>query len=233
MKIAIFSDIHGNAEALRAILNDIESSGINDVVCLGDTIAIGPSPKECLDLIIENGVEMLLGNHELYYLKGTQIDDEINPNLVEHHVWLKKQITGEQRAFLEKCSLTSLKELDNGRALFEHFLIDDNSTDEYPFLASSVIDGPEIEEIVNSLDCDKVFVGHTHRPAVVADKLYVLGPSGCGKTNMTHYTIFNTDTFGVDTKAVEYDRNKFVEKLRASDYPGRAFVAENIFDVEL
>jgi len=33
---AIISDIHGNLEALEAVLKDIESLGITDIVCLGD-----------------------------------------------------------------------------------------------------------------------------------------------------------------------------------------------------
>ena len=69
MKIAIFSDIHGNLQALESIITDIKKNNYDEVICLGDVIAMGPNPKECLDLIICNNYKMLLGNHELYYLK--------------------------------------------------------------------------------------------------------------------------------------------------------------------
>ena len=48
---AIISDIHGNLEALRAVLDDIEHLGINEIICLGDVIGYGPEPRECLDII--------------------------------------------------------------------------------------------------------------------------------------------------------------------------------------
>ena len=51
MKIAIISDIHGNLEALTATLEDIEKRNVNEIICLGDIIAKGIHPKECLDLI--------------------------------------------------------------------------------------------------------------------------------------------------------------------------------------
>lgn len=76
-KIAIFSDIHGNLQALESIIKDIKEKQIDNVYCLGDVIGIGPNPKECLDIIIKNNINMVLGNHELYFLKGTNIDKSI------------------------------------------------------------------------------------------------------------------------------------------------------------
>lgn len=43
-KLAIFSDIHGNLQALEAILKDIKEKEIEDIYCLGDVISIGPNP---------------------------------------------------------------------------------------------------------------------------------------------------------------------------------------------
>ncbi len=50
--IAIISDIHGNLEALEAVLADIDRRGIKDIVCLGDVVGYGASPADCLDLEI-------------------------------------------------------------------------------------------------------------------------------------------------------------------------------------
>ena len=46
-KRAIISDIHGNIEALTAVLADIEAQGISEIYCLGDVIGYGPNPREC------------------------------------------------------------------------------------------------------------------------------------------------------------------------------------------
>ncbi len=46
MKVAIISDIHGNLDAFRQVLNDIEASGINAVVCLGDNVGSVGQPRD-------------------------------------------------------------------------------------------------------------------------------------------------------------------------------------------
>jgi predicted phosphodiesterase len=60
---AILSDIHGNLEALQAILADIDRHGVKAIYCLGDTVGYGPNPKECIDLAMRFRVA-LLGNHD-------------------------------------------------------------------------------------------------------------------------------------------------------------------------
>ena len=75
MKTAIFTDIHGNKEALSSIIDDIKKDHIAEIICLGDIIGIGPNPKEYMDIIVDNNIKTVLGNHELYFLKGTDIDE--------------------------------------------------------------------------------------------------------------------------------------------------------------
>ena len=45
MKIAIISVVHGNLEALKATISDIEKRNVDKIICLGDTIAKGVHPK--------------------------------------------------------------------------------------------------------------------------------------------------------------------------------------------
>ena len=61
---AIISDIHGNLEATRAVLADIKSLGIKDIVCLGDVVGYGPDPEACVKLIRQNSLWSLCGNHD-------------------------------------------------------------------------------------------------------------------------------------------------------------------------
>ena len=133
MKVAIFSDIHGNREALISIIKDIKKEGIKKIICLGDTIGIGPNPKECMDIIVDNNIKMVLGNHELYFIKGTQIDDEMGDGEIKHQNWIKNQITDRQKQYLEKCNMTYEIDCNGKKVVFEHFLIDYNSNDQYPF----------------------------------------------------------------------------------------------------
>ena len=61
---AIIADIHGNLEALRAVLDDIAAHNVREIYCLGDIVGYGPNPRECVDLIIDCSVAVL-GNHDL------------------------------------------------------------------------------------------------------------------------------------------------------------------------
>jgi diadenosine tetraphosphatase ApaH/serine/threonine PP2A family protein phosphatase len=70
MKTAIISDIHGNLEALLAVLEDIEDQGIKRILCLGDIVGYGPNPLECLAMLDRFRV-CLLGNHERALVNGT------------------------------------------------------------------------------------------------------------------------------------------------------------------
>ena len=163
MRVAVFSDVHGNIEALTSVLQDIKKENIDEVICLGDTIGIGPYPKECLDIIIENNIQYILGNHELYCLKGTEIDDKISENEAVHHKWQGRQVTEAQKEFLNKCPLTLEKEYNGKKVLFEHFLVDYDSKDEYPFYDVKIIKDGSIEKIVEALDYDLIFIGHEHK----------------------------------------------------------------------
>ena len=54
MKIAVFSDIHGNLEALKTCLADIKKRNIDKIFCLGDIVAKGYNAEECVKLIRKN-----------------------------------------------------------------------------------------------------------------------------------------------------------------------------------
>ena len=75
MKLAVFTDIHGNLEALKAIINDINSKNVDEIICLGDTIGLGSESKECLDLIIENNIKQ-----KIEYISYER-NEKVNPAL--------------------------------------------------------------------------------------------------------------------------------------------------------
>ncbi len=64
MRIAVISDIHGNLEAFKEVLIDIDSSYIDRIVNLGDSIGYGPDPERVLKLIRQRDILNILGNHE-------------------------------------------------------------------------------------------------------------------------------------------------------------------------
>ncbi len=67
---ALISDIHSNREALEAVLEDIENTGADRLICLGDVIGYGPDPDACLDIVAQVCDVMIRGNHDEAVLRG-------------------------------------------------------------------------------------------------------------------------------------------------------------------
>ena len=65
MRIAVISDIHGNLEAFKEVLADIDRSRVDGLACLGDNIGYGPEPEQVINLLRERDIPCVMGNHEL------------------------------------------------------------------------------------------------------------------------------------------------------------------------
>ena len=66
-KVAIISDIHGNLEALKTVLEDIKKRNITRIFCLGDIVAKGTHQQECVDLIRKNCEMVIRGNCDEFF----------------------------------------------------------------------------------------------------------------------------------------------------------------------
>ena len=74
MRIAIFSDVHANLEALKTALRASEALGADRLVCLGDVVGYGPCPSECVDLVRSEFEVCVLGNHDEAVATGKDIE---------------------------------------------------------------------------------------------------------------------------------------------------------------
>lgn len=102
MKIAIISDIHGNLEALKETLKDIEKRKIDKIYCLGDTIAKGVHPKECIKLIKEKCEIVLQGNTDEYFTRDKYVLEEKTEKERERIKWNQSMILKEDMDYLRK-----------------------------------------------------------------------------------------------------------------------------------
>lgn len=99
-KIAIISDIHGNLEALNAVLNDIKEREIEKIYCLGDIIAKGTHSNECIKLIRDNCEVVLKGNCDDFF--STDIDLSKKTDMeVKRILWNKEKLSNEEREYLK------------------------------------------------------------------------------------------------------------------------------------
>ena len=241
MKLAVFTDIHGNLEALKTIINDIKSKNVDEIICLGDTIGLGSESKECLDLIIENNIKMVLGNHELCALYGTDIDSSINSNVQkEHYKWIRESLTTKEIDFLKKCPLyyecniSYNNIIKNKKIIFSHYLLEDTSK-LYPFEKNNLKNDVNLWIKYNNEDITYI-VGHLHKSfnenevdgisedyIEAIDKLtniIVLDSGGCTIDNNTSYMLIDINKSLKFSKInLTYDYNKFINKELEKEFP--------------
>ena len=106
MKIALFSDIHANIDALNPVLEDIYSRSPDAVYCLGDLVGYAPFPNEVIQTIREKGIPVIAGNYDQGV--GLNSDDcgcayqteEDKARGAESIGFTNKIITDENRAYL-------------------------------------------------------------------------------------------------------------------------------------
>ena len=72
--VAIISDVHGNLEALQAVLAHMGPA--EEVFCAGDTVGYGPNPNECCELVRERRVRCVMGNHDFTCANLDRLDGE-------------------------------------------------------------------------------------------------------------------------------------------------------------
>ena len=98
MRVAVISDIHGNAHALQAVLAAIEAEAPEAVWCLGDTVGYGPRPNECCSLVQEAADVCLAGNHDLLALGAEVLEADFNPDASAAGRWTKDVLDEPSRA---------------------------------------------------------------------------------------------------------------------------------------
>lgn len=177
MRRAIISDIHGNLEALEAVLKHIQGQQCEQVLCLGDIVGYGPNPCECVDRVMQLNAS-ILGNHDL----GALFDPEGFSNAAEQAIfWTRKQLENGSDPVATRQRLDFLARLPRtrreGKLMFVHGSAR-NPINEYVFP----------EDIYNRRKMDKLFSmvqgfcfqGHTHVPGVFTMDMQFVRPDDCG-----------------------------------------------------
>ena len=96
-RFAVISDIHGNLEALRAVLADLRRRGVSGVICLGDIAGYGPQAHECLELLRLWDVPCLRGNHEEYVGGSGPLPWELSIEAAEAAVAGRRELPAADR----------------------------------------------------------------------------------------------------------------------------------------
>ena len=158
MKYAVISDIHGNLEALNAVLEYCEDKQVDKYICVGDIVGYNANPAECLETVRRLDLAMIVrGNHDEY----AGVDSELagfNPFAKDAIMWTRSQLSEEQRLWLAG---NKLKAIDAKNSItIVHATLDSPASWGYIFDNHHAIDN-------FSYQYTKLcFCGHSHVPVL-------------------------------------------------------------------
>jgi len=236
MRIALISDIHGNLEALTAVIADIRNRDVDRIACLGDIVGYGTNPNECVEAIMANCYFCIKGNHDAAIL-DPQIAKEFNDAARFAIDWTRNTLTQKSKGLMSSFPLSK----EEGEFTAVHAT---------PFR-------PHFWYYITSLDVALLnfnyfktkfcFVGHTHIPGVIAlrpnepdvsvfapksfnyetefipSTKFIVNIGSVGqprdKNPKSSYVILDTQTKEILFKRISYDIAAYQSKMRSAGMP--------------
>jgi putative phosphoesterase len=156
VRTAIISDVHANLVALNAVLGEIDSMGINQIISAGDVVGYYPFPNEVIHLFKERAVIGIAGNHDRAVIR-TQVSS-MNPIAGEAARWTAMELSEASRNYL--AHLPSRTHITIGGKLIGLYHGSPRDDVEYVF-------EEEAEPELLKLSGTRLLVlGHTHVPFI-------------------------------------------------------------------
>jgi len=229
MKVAIFSDIHANLEALDAVLADAESQSCNSYVCLGDVVGYNASPAECLEKVKSMKCPVVKGNHDQDCGHDTSLD-MMNATAAEALLWTREQLNPDQRQWLAR--LRMVRQVHDFTVV--HSTLDQPSSWNY---ATNKFDAMAHFSYQVTPVC---FCGHTHVPCIFthgsvvqkipansitieAGQKYFINAGSVGQPRdgdwRASYCIYDLNKNTVIFRRVEYDLQTAQQKILDAGLP--------------
>ncbi|AEB76429.1 metallophosphoesterase family protein [Clostridium botulinum] len=220
MRIAIFSDIHGNLEALKSVLEDIESKNVDRVVCLGDLVGYGPFPNEVIDVVRSEDILTIAGNYDKAVVANDIKYIQDNPLNREFALpWSVKEVTEANKKYLKRLP-EDIIVVEQGKVLkFVHG--SNRAINEYLLENSDAA-----KEAMDELKEDVLVCAHTHIPyeKKYGNKVLINdGSVGKPKTDSpnSNYIILTIkeDEVKSETIEVKYDYEKTIKAMEEKNFP--------------
>ena len=241
MKIAVISDIHGNMEALNAVLEDIKTRECEKIFVLGDYAMAGPEPSAVIEFFMDKqndeNYSMIQGNTDLMI---TDYSDELfavvkekAPIMAEALKYDVRLVSDEEKSFLKQLPVHVEVDIEGVKFLLVHGSPRKNNEDILP-------DTPmeEVEKMLENVNADVVLCGHTHIPCgfqTTAKKTVVNAgsvgrpftpePKACYLTIDAYYgrCVF-------EHHFVDYDEETASSKLRKMEFEGSDKLADMLMN---
>jgi predicted phosphodiesterase len=238
MRVAILSDIHGNAVALEAVLDDLAGTPSDRIVCLGDELQGGPNPAEVAARLRALGVPVVLGNSDAFLLDGwpasgpPKLDAALLANLEQVRAWSLARLSAEDRAWMRGFAPSLELPLGEGRTLVAYH----GTPRSYDEIIAPDTPESEVRARLDPRD-DRVYAGgHTHVQFVRhLGATFHLNPGSVGLAfrpgqpaggefradPWAEYALLSADgaRLALEFRRVPFDVGRLIEAYRSSGRP--------------
>jgi putative phosphoesterase len=233
MRIAFISDIHGNFTAFEAVLADINSQSIDQIICLGDVITLGPQPIEVLNALREMKCVYIKGNHDAAVLDPERAEQyQITDHLIPDLYWCKDQLSPDELKFIDSFVPMHEIHLPNGSTILAFH--------GSPLSFTDIIQATTPPELLDTYfegqKADIFIGGHSHIQMVrrYDDKL-ILNSGSIGNAfkfaflpgnpvdllPWAEYMIINQsgNSLNIDSRRIYFDTDELIKKVKEKQMP--------------
>lgn len=237
MRLAVLSDIHGNAVAFEAALADMDRQGFDQAVCLGDAIQGGPQPAEVVQMLRKRAFPVVIGNADAWLLTGVetgdeQLDDLRLKELYGVREWSLSRLNEEDRRFIQDFQPTITVDLGSGQKLFCFH----GSPESFDEVILPTIEEDELRRIFQPHMPSFFTGGHVHCQFIRhIDRHFHFNPGSIGFAYRHHqpgaspfradpwaeYAILTVDgnNLSLEFRRVEFDFERLIDIYRSSGRP--------------
>ncbi len=234
MRLGIFGDIHNNFEALTASFKVLEHAGCDQIVCTGDIVGYGGSPRECIDFVRNRDIVSVRGNHD-HYTTQSGSSWNIQPYAQTVIKWMQDTLDGDYIEWLGSLPFT----YETGGVQIVHASLEVTDGSSWPY----VLDAQTAMFHFFMQTSRFCFYGHTHIPLlftvsrgqIVFELLstrqfagmqagrFLLNPGSVGQprdfNSKASVSVFDTETLEIELYRVEYDIKKAQEQIVGNGLP--------------
>jgi putative phosphoesterase len=175
MRILIISDVHANSEALQALKEPYDY-----LLCLGDLVDYGPSPREALAFLQERASYVVRGNHDMAvgYHVDCQCVEPYRELSIATRDYMWQVLDEDHLAYLRRLPVNLTQELGGARFYLCHAAPSNNLYRYLPYDSPDAVWQDEAARV----QADFILIGHTHQQFVkqVGQKTFV-NPGSLGQ----------------------------------------------------
>jgi diadenosine tetraphosphatase ApaH/serine/threonine PP2A family protein phosphatase len=229
-RVGIFSDIHGNLQALEAVLAELDKSDVDFLLCCGDVVGYGANPNECSKVLRDRQIPTLAGNHDYAALSLIDITyfNEVAKKAI---TWTRDMLDPENVDFLRNLSMT----IQVADMFFVH------ATPRNPESWNYVLTIGDARQAFQHFQERICFIGHSHTPFIVEndnDNLscpesplvelrdgcrYLVNVGSVGQPRDRNpdacFAIYDREAGTIEIRRCEYDLPKAQDSIRAEGLP--------------